>query len=127
MAMDAFKSLGRFTGTLARTNNPQRSSAMPPPDEIPTTRLHFLIEGTPTLLPIAVQHGMEVGNLMRDLYSMRGAFPSLRNVTLETMELWKVSPPSPPSHGIAQLTPLTGQHRSRLIQEQCGCPQCSQS
>ena len=97
---------------------------MPPPDEIPTTQLHFLIEGTPTLLPIAVQRGMEVGGLMRDLYSMRRGFPSLKNATLETMELWKVSAPS---HGIAQLTPLTGQHRSQLIQEQCGCPQCSQS
>src|SRR6266545_5794627 len=54
------------------TNNPQRSSAMPP-DEIPgpTTQLHVLVEGTCAILPIQVRSSMEVYNRMGDLYSMR--------------------------------------------------------
>ena len=92
MAMDAFRSLGRFSGR--RTNNPQHSAAMPP-DEVPTTRLHVLIEGTSTVLPIDVRRGMEVCDLTRDLCSMREILPSLKNATLETTELWEVSATSP--------------------------------
>lgn len=64
---------------------------MPPPNEIPTTQLHVLVEGTSTPFLIDIQRGTRVGNIMNHLYCMREALPSLKSATLETMELWKVS------------------------------------
>ena len=103
------QSLGRFSGT--RTNNPRlRSAAMPPPDEVPTIQLRVLIEGAFDVHKIGVQRGMEVCDIRRELYSMRGGFPSLRNATLETMQLWKVRATS--LHKVTTNMALTGRHRS---------------